>query len=130
MFPLRRKFIEAGSWCCIQRRPAGGRQGWPFLPQDAQTAFQRLFHPILQSKVKLLIDGPRLVFRNPDFRIIRITSGASSSLAESLFQIKKWERTDNLLIHRPHFTRTLLPEKSIFLALSAEIGKLYTDLLL
>ena len=27
MFPLRREFIEAGSWCCIQRRPAGGTRG-------------------------------------------------------------------------------------------------------
>ena len=75
-------------------------QGWPFLP-SCLNHLQTLSHPVLQAKVGLLGYSH---FQNPDFRIIRIASGSSWSLEQRLFQMKKWQRTDNLLIHRPHFT--------------------------
>ena len=105
-----------------------GRQGWPFLPlpNPPSNAFS------FRSAIGSLTARKQVPvwFWNPDSRIIRIASGASWSLVQRLFQMKNWQQTDNPLIHRPHFTRALLPEKSIFLALSAEIGKLCTDLLL
>ena len=59
----------------------GGARGGHSCLKMPKPPFKDFFIPFCNPKVKLLIDGPRLVFRNPDFRIIRITSGASSSLA-------------------------------------------------
>ena len=59
----------------------GGARGGHSCLKMPKPPFKDFFIPFCNPKVKLLIDGPRLVFRSPDFRIIRITSSASSSLA-------------------------------------------------
>ena len=83
MFSLRLEFIEAGSWDCIQRRPAGrqlARQpSWAFLAPST-THKECAFLPFSELKnltsLMFLLERP-IQFKNPDWRIIRIAGIAS-----------------------------------------------------
>ena len=134
MFSLRLEFIEAGSWDCIQRRPAGrqlARQpSWAFLTPST-THKECAFLPLSELKnltsLMFLLERP-IQFQKSWLENYQNRRHCQLKLrGQRLFQKKKWELITSWYT-AALFYPALLPENPFFGHYRLKIGKRYTDL--
>ena len=134
MFSLRLEFIEAGSWDCIQRRPAvrqpARQPSWAFLTPSA-THKECAFLPLSELKnltsLMFLLERP-IQFQKSWLENYQNRMHCQLKLrGQRLFQKKKWDPITSWYT-AAIFYPALLPENPFFGYYRLKIGKRYTDL--